>query len=65
MARGWVKRKSVGSGREDQTLARQVLDVLSAPRARAREGKRNGTKWMACVGRLKGGYGKPVARLLG
>jgi hypothetical protein len=60
-ARGW----SDGSGRECRLDARQVFDVLSAPRACAREGKRNGTKCMACMGRLKGGYGKLVAKWFG
>jgi hypothetical protein len=65
MVRGWVKRKSVGSGREGRTLARQVFDETTSTRARLRQTERNMKMVMACLGRLNGAQGRLVVRWLG
>jgi hypothetical protein len=53
MAGGSARRWSVGSGRRRPVDARQVFDGLLPSRASSRGDKRDRTKLMACLVRLK------------
>jgi hypothetical protein len=61
MARGWVKRKSVGSGREGRTHARQVFVESTDIRTRSIEADTNKKKTKACLRSLRYSKGRPVA----